>query len=268
MYSFAGKRWIPAWTQWVAVIAVVAILPISGSRGFVLSFGLLLAFALLGGSFNARLLRVTFQAIAVGGAIFGVLIFTSFFKQGLETFSSRWNEALGPSGSVNDAIVKRFFSEYIGAFNSLGRIPLFGYGIGLGSNFGSAFSSGALIYMLAESEWERTVLEMGPVVGVVWLGVRCGFGLYLLLQSWRCLRRGHVLPWLLFGTVCLPVFNGFLQQPTSLGFLVFTTGLCYTAIKLAERDDRATLHRDDRGFVTLLKVSVPKLMSRSVRQKM
>jgi hypothetical protein len=98
-------------------------------------------------------------------------------------------------------------------------------------------TSNALVYELAESEWERTVLEMGPIIAVIWLSLRCGFGIFLIRRAWGCLRRGHALGWLLLGSEFLAIVNGFLQQPTSLGFIVFTTGLCLVAVKSAERDD-------------------------------
>jgi hypothetical protein len=166
-------------------------------------------------------------------------MFTSFFRQGLETFAARWNEALDASaaGSVKESIVMRFFGEFIRAFKLLGDTPVIGYGIGLGSNFGAAMTAGGLGFLLGETEWERTVLEMGPLVAVLWLGVRCGFGFFIARQAWSCLRRGHALPWLLFGTECVAFFNGSTAQPTQLGFVVVTTGLCLAAIKSVERGD-------------------------------
>ena len=238
LFSFVDKRWTPAWLRWTAAVALVAILPVSGSRGFVLNFALLLAFALLGGNFNRRLFLLTIRTIAAGAAIFGVLMFTRFFQDGIETFVTRWNEATAATGGTfGESIVYRFFGEFIRAYNYISETPMLGHGIGLGSNFGAVFSSGTLIYALAESEWERTVLEMGPIFAVIWLSLRCGFGVYIIRHAWGCLRRGHPLGWLLLGAEFLTVFNGFLQQPTSLGFIVFATGLCFAAIKSAEKGE-------------------------------
>jgi hypothetical protein len=238
LYSFVDKRWTSVWLRWVAVVAVVVILPVSGSRGFVLNFGLLLAFALLGGNFNRRLLWPTIWTVAAGVAIFGVLMLTSFFQEGVQTFLTRWNDAnTVTGGSFREAIVMRFFHEFIMAFHDLGEAPLFGYGIGLGSNFGAVLTSNALVYELAEAEWERTVLEMGPIFAVLWLGLRCGFGVFIIRRAWGSLRRGHTLGWLILSSEFLAIINGFLQQPTALGFIVFTTGLCLVAVKSAERED-------------------------------
>jgi len=233
LYSCVDRTWVSGRIRLVAAVAFVLILPISGSRGFVLSCGILLLFAMIGGTFKPRLLWVTLQGAAFGVAIFALLSLTSVFREGLLTFSTRWVEAIGTGGSFNESIVQRFFGEFIGAFNELGTTPVLGYGLGLGSNVGSALTSWSIGFLLGESEWERTVMEMGPVVAVLWLGARCGFGLLLYRRAWACLRRGQALPWLLLGTLGTAFFNGITQQPTALGFLVFTTGLCLTAIKVA-----------------------------------
>jgi hypothetical protein len=239
IYSFVDGRWILPWIRWIAAVALVAALPISGSRTFVLSSFLLVAFALVGGHSNTKLLKVALRTVAIGGAIFFLLTFTSFFQQGIETFTARWNETLDATatGSVKESIVMRFFGEFIRAFQLLGNTPVLGHGIGLGSNFGAAMAAGGLGFLLAETEWERTVLEMGPLAAVLWLGVRCGFGFFIVRQAWSCLRRGHVLAWLLFGTECVAFFNGSTAQPTQLGFVVVTTGLCLAAIKSVKRGD-------------------------------
>lgn len=245
IFSFVDGRWISSWMRWIAAVALVVTLPISGSRGFVLSFALFLVFALIGGSFNTRLLGVTIRTIAVGIAIFSLLTFTSFFQQGMETFTARWNEALGGSaaGSIHESIVLRIFGEFVRAFDALGNAPLLGHGLGLGSNFGAAYTFGRFFFALAETEWERTVLELGPIIAILWLGSRCAFGGFLIRRSWMILRRGQPLPWLLFGTECMTFFNGPTVQPSPLGFIVFTTGLCLAAIKSADRGSSHPLQR-------------------------
>ena len=237
LYAFVQPGWVGRGVKWTALVALVAVLPVSGSRGFVLSLGLLIAFALVGGIFHRRLLRVTLVSSGIGAGVFFLLTFTPFFREGLQTFATRWDQALGESGSVNEAIVQRFFGEFIRAFQSLAETPLLGNGLGLGSNVGTALSMWAVGFLLAESEWERTVLEMGPVVAILWLGARCALGAWVVRRAWVSLRRRDPLAWLLFGTECTAIFNGSMAQPTSLGFLVFTTGLCLAAARAGERGE-------------------------------
>jgi len=237
IYSFVDTGWVSVRVRGIAAFALIVVMPISGSRGFVLSLGLLLLFAVVAGTLDRRLLRVTLKVTAIGVGVFFLLTLTSFFREGVLTFTTRWQVALGASGSVNDAIVQRFFGEFIHAFEDLGEAPLLGYGLGLASNVGAALTVRSLGFLLAETEWEKTVMEMGPIVAVFWLGARSAFGMALYRWSWASLRRGIVLPWLLLGTECLGIFNGLLEQTTSLGFLIFTTGLCMAAIRSGEEGD-------------------------------
>jgi hypothetical protein len=55
------------------------------------------------------------------------------------------------------------------------------------------------------------------------VAVRIGL---LCLQS---VRRGNVLPLLIFSSVFSPMLTGQFGQPTILGFVVFTTGLALAA---------------------------------------
>jgi hypothetical protein len=239
LYALLDNRWTFPWVRWIAAIALVALLPVSGSRTFVLSLALFLAFALVGGNSSRLLLKITLQIIVAGCAIFGVLMFTHFFQEGMATFSARWTGAIDATttGTFKESIVLRFFSEFTDAIHELGEAPLVGYGIGLGSNFGAAMTFGHLGFAMAEAEWSRTVMEMGPVVGMLWLSLRSGFGISLIRRAWRSLKDGHALAWLLFATECVAIVNGILEQPTSLGFIVFTSGMCLAAIKSAERGD-------------------------------
>jgi len=237
LYSFVDEGWLSRPARWLSGLSLVCILPVSGSRTFVLSFALLLIFSFIGGNFNARLMGVTLKAYCIIATTFFALTFTGFFRDGLAAFSSRWDAALDDNGSVQNSIVMRFFGEYENAFGLAKETPLIGKGLGLGSNVGSKLTIGDLDFLLAETETERDVLEMGPVVGAVWLLARWAFAFFILGKSWICVRRGVVLPWLLLGMECTSIFNGSLAQPTSLGFIVFTTGLCLAATKV--HDQRA-----------------------------
>jgi hypothetical protein len=231
LYSFADGNWVSAPARWISGIALVCILPASGSRTFVLSFALLVIFSFVGGNFNARLLRVTLHATLVFTGIFCVLMFTDFFREGIAVFLSRWDDAADENGTVNNSIGMRFVMEFTDAFELIRHTPLYGKGLGLGSNVGSKLTIGDLDFLLAETEWARNVLEMGPIVAPLWLVARCAIAVLAFCRSWISLCNGMVLPWLLLGCECAAILNGSLAQPTSLGFIVFTTGLCLAAAR-------------------------------------
>jgi len=237
IYAVASPGWVSNRVKWVAAIALVAVLPVSGSRTFVLSCALVMLFALMAGTANRRLLRVMVGFIAAGAVMFMLLTFTSFFRDALLSFTTRWQQASDAyAGGLYESLVQRILGEYIHAFEDLSQAPFLGYGLGLASNVGAALTTRTLGFLLAESEWEKTVMEMGPLVAIYWLGLRTTFGVTLYRRAWKWAARGETLPWLLLGTECLAIFNGILEQATNLGFLVFTTGLCMAAIEVAESE--------------------------------
>jgi hypothetical protein len=73
------------------------------------------------------------------------------------------------------------------------------------------------------------VLESGPVLGLAFLLWRVGLAFRILLLCLQSVRRGNVLPLLLFSSSGLPLMNGQFGPPTILGFAVFTTGLALAA---------------------------------------
>src|SRR5207244_1737492 len=84
-------------------------------------------------------------------------------------------------------------------------------------------------FLLTEGEWSRIFLEMGPVLGVAYVFLRCALVVWIGLLCLRSVRLGNVLPLLLFSSAFLPMLSGQFGQPTILGFAVFTIGLTLAA---------------------------------------
>jgi hypothetical protein len=66
---------------------------------------------------------------------------------------------------------------------------------------------------------------------------RCAFVIMVGVLCLRSIKRGNVLPALLFSSSFMPFISGQFGQPTILGFAVFTTGLALAAMKGADADD-------------------------------
>jgi hypothetical protein len=80
-------------------------------------------------------------------------------------------------------------------------------------------------------EWERIVMEFGPIFGLMFLGLRVFCVIYLAQRSLRALRRNNMLPWLLLPVVAPPIIIYTLEQPTNLGFIVLGAGLLLAAAR-------------------------------------
>ena len=169
----------------------------------------------------------TLLAVVVLGLI---VTRTPIFKEGLSVLSTRFTEgAEATEQSVTRGLVTRVIGDYEEAFYILTKAPFLGYGLGIGTNAGAKFLTGRSGFLLTEGEWSRLFLEMGPVLGVAYVALRCGLVLWI---GWLCLRSvrlGNVLPLLLFSSAFLPMLSGQFGQPTILGFAVFATGLTLAA---------------------------------------
>ena len=169
----------------------------------------------------------TLLAVVVLGLI---VTRTPIFKEGLSVLSTRFTEgAEATEQSVTRGLVTRVIGDYEEAFYILTKAPFLGYGLGIGTNAGAKFLTGRSGFLLTEGEWSRLFLEMGPVLGVAYVALRCGLVLWI---GWLCLRSvrlGNVLPLLLFSSAFLPMLSGQFGQPTILGFAVFAAGLTLAA---------------------------------------
>jgi hypothetical protein len=109
--------------------------------------------------------------------------------------------------------------------------PLLGYGLGMGTNVGSALLSGKVTYLLAEGEWARVLLESGPILGAAFLIWRIWLALDLGWKAIQHALQGNPLPLLLFGMCGLAIVNGQWGQATTLGFAIFGGGLCLASMR-------------------------------------
>jgi hypothetical protein len=230
VYSFIKQKWLSLRWRIIAASSIIMVLPISGSRTLMLSFAVTMGFTLVGAAFSSRFSSVIVRISLLFAVVIGLLVLSPTFQEGLDVFSTRWDNGLGETGSFNDAIIKRFFGDFSEAFDVAREVPNLGYGLGVGSNVAAKLTTGELGFLLAEAEWPRTILEMGPILGFSWLLFRCAIALFLFKRSWSALRRNETLAWLLLSTCMIDIVNAPMEQATSLGFIAFSAGLVLAAL--------------------------------------
>ena len=220
------NNWLLAAAGTALVIGIV----VSGSRSVVGACAVVvasLAVVLFLRPDSVNRFGQTLLAVVVLGLI---VTRTPIFKEGLSVLSTRFTEgAEATEQSVTRGLVTRVIGDYEEAFYILTKAPFLGYGLGIGTNAGAKFLTGRSGFLLTEGEWSRLFLEMGPILGVAYVALRCGLVLWI---GWLCLRSvrlGNVLPLLLFSSAFLPMLSGQFGQPTILGFAVFAAGLTLAA---------------------------------------
>jgi hypothetical protein len=152
-----------------------------------------------------------------------------FFNDAISTLSERWQNAANNEGDVYEILDTRLVKQFEIGIKSAGTVPMLGLGIGAGSNFGAIQSTGKKSFMLGESEWERIVAELGPILGLLFMAMRIAFAGYLIWRAKHALNRHVSLSWLLLPSALPQLVVGSMEQATSLGFLVFSSGLCLVA---------------------------------------
>jgi hypothetical protein len=157
------------------------------------------------------------------------------FREGFDVLSMRFSEvAEATNQTVTQGLISRVASSFVEPWLFLVKAPLFGWGLGIGTNAGAKFLTGHAMFLFSEGEWARVFLESGPLLGLAYILWRC---LFAAKVGWLCVksvRMGNLLPLLLFTSAFLPMINGQFGQPTLLGFTVFVMGLALAALNAEE----------------------------------
>lgn len=165
-------------------------------------------------------------------ALLPLLVFSplgGFALKGWETTSDRFEIANTHDGGV----LNRFQTIIAVPESVVWETPLFGYGLGLGTNFGARAVTGAIGFTIAEDEIPRVLLESGVVVGGLFLVLRSTIVATVLINAWRSLGRFHQLPMsLCLANITVAVF-GQIARPTSMGFIVLSLGFSLAASRFA-----------------------------------
>ncbi|ACB76536.1 hypothetical protein [Opitutus terrae] len=233
LYQASGNRrlWWPILVA--SGLAVLIALPVSISRTAMIATGIVVA------AFVASMPRAGigfgpgFKALITLAAVGVVVSFLPIFSEGREAFMSRWETAASTTatGDAWSSIVGRILGGFTQPFQWAANAPFFGNGIGVGSNVGARLLAGRVGFLLAEDEWSKVFLELGPVLGAAFLGFRVFLTIHLGLRALRALffDRDN-LPILIFAAAAVPIALNQWAPPTVLGFAVVGGGLLLASL--------------------------------------
>ena len=229
--GFFLRKKIPRWLLILNILSIILAVPMSISR--VLMFSVLIVVVAFGfGLLNSSRYR-KYMGRVVFIFIFSAIIcpYIPYIDQATTTFSSRWQSAANHSGgSATAATLGRTTNEFFGAIADIMHLPIFGLGLGIGTNAGSKLLTGEVLFLVSEGEWGRLLGEMG-ILGLVLMIFRTILSLSLAKRSWLMTSRGNLLAWLLCSNGFLLMVNGQWGQPTAQGFAILSCGLTLAALK-------------------------------------
>jgi len=233
IYALTRPGTYSRWLLWPAAVATVASVPMLGSRTVAFEMAALAGFAFYAGISNVGRVVGLMKIIAVVALATIIASQLPFFQDSVDTLSRRWTEASQVEGDTQSVLSNRLFGVFESGIEAAGSTPWLGEGIGMGSNFAAYVKTGGVSFLLAEMEWQRVVLEFGPVLGLGFMFLRLLLAAWLALLGLRAMRHNDTLAWLLVPAVTPLIVMTVMEQPTYLGFMVFGTGLCLAAAKAA-----------------------------------
>lgn len=244
--QIGGAKRMPWYLLVVCGLAIAVALPVSISRYVMLATGIVAVMFLLTLPLSSSRLASIGRPLILLVILAGVLSQLPVFKEGTTVFMMRWDQAaLESDGQAWGSLFDRTFRAFSNTVYFVEQAPFFGHGVGVGSNVGSRLLYGTLGFVLAEEEWGKVILELGPILGFAFILFRTWLSVHLGLEAWRAARYDHnTLPLLIWSALVFALFQGQWAPPTVLGFAVLGGGLVLAAINpvpVEETEETAAL---------------------------
>jgi hypothetical protein len=225
--EIAGAKRLPWYLLIACGLAIAIGLPVSISRTTMLGTAVVALAFLIALPFSSAKFSSLARPLLLLALVGAGLSKLPVFQEGTSVFMMRWDTAEGDSkGAAWNGVMDRTVNGFTNPFYFIRVAPFLGHGIGTGSNVGARLTSGEVGFMLAEEEWGKVLLELGPVIGAAFIIFRIVLTGWLGLLAWRALRENrNALPLLIFAATALAILQGQWAPPTVLGFAVLGAGL-------------------------------------------
>lgn len=231
--QIGGTKRLPWYLLLGCGVAIAIALPVSISRTVMIATGIVAVVFIATLPLSSSKFSSLARPILLLGLVMAVLSQLPIFKQGTDVFMMRWEQAAVESeGAAWESLLDRTIRAFTNTTYFVEQAPFFGNGIGAGSNVGSRLIHGSVGFSLAEEEWGKILLELGPLLGMAFIGFRIWLSIHLGLESWRALREDrNALPLLIWSALMIAILQGQWAPPTVLGFAVLGGGLILGATK-------------------------------------
>lgn len=270
MWAWTAARKPPPVRLWLAVpgaLAVATALAVSGSRtSFVYACLVILAGFLATPLRQGAGSKIKSAAIPVLVALAFGMLFPVVLPEAFSTFMSRWNDAAAHEATQSQlGWAFRMVHGFYDFTRLMGDMPLSGYGVGMAGNGASVAGvtlNGTNILRIAEEDWSRHVVELGPVLALVFIAYRVVFTLWLGAGAWRAmLRSGDPLPLMLFVYAAVPLIHGQITGHGLVnGFGWLFVGVCMAATRVVPLADAAAVRGAAPAVTLPLAAPFPNLM--------
>lgn len=215
-----------------ATICQLISIPFSISRTLFFETIISIIFMVIAARSQAKYMVRFIMILFIGFMAISFLSAKPFFITATEAFNTRFTEANeNEGGLVEGVLLDRFLGGLISAVQYAPNAPFFGYGIGMGTNAGSAILTGKATFLISEGEWGRIVGEMGLLMGFILVIIRVLLVASLTKRSLIALKYKNTLPWMLLSFGFIQILQGQWGPPTNLGFSILAGGLIMASLK-------------------------------------
>jgi hypothetical protein len=205
----------------MAIFCVTIATAVSISRTLVYSIAPPFVVFLVVGATRHQLGPRALAAFGLMALLAATLLAIPVAREGLQAMTARFDDA----DRIEGGAVVRAESVFGGFWERLDSAPSRGIGIGMATNAASYYLHRDLGFELAEYEWDRAVVELGPILGPLYILGRIALGVFLGVVALRALGAGRELPMLVYAGTWHVFFVGQWAPPTVLGFAVLCGGL-------------------------------------------
>lgn len=235
--TLENKDRIPDLFLILMLVCYIIAIPVSISRTNLFQTILFLTFFLFIAFLKKGIRTKIFLGMFIVLGLVILLYVTGLLEANIDTFIARFEGASNSEGNVvKGTLGKRYLGGFLSAFLNIDT-PFWGYGIGLGTNAGSAFLGGNMFSFgfNGEVEWQRIIGECGYILGILIIGVRLLFSIELFKKAFYILKdRSDILPWMLTSYMIIALPQGQWAPTTNLGFTVLSAGLTLAAIRTSK----------------------------------
>lgn len=221
---------------YVLALAIIITLAVSVSRGTVIQSAVSAIFVSIIYSMCGKTKKI--KKLFIGMAIiYTLFIFISKISIGginiLQPITKRFEIAAEQEGGTSGILDSRVFESYR-FWNIENPLPLFGYGIGAGSNYGTQTLNIGNGNSWGFGEYSSQIVtnEMGLIFGAVVFLLRIGLCLYLLPKCIRCVSKNNDIMPLCLWTLAINYFGcGNINLTMTFGWIIIVMILLLTSIK-------------------------------------
>lgn len=219
------KSLIPKILLYSGTGSLLLAIPLVMSRGLIASVLIIILISMPIAIYNRKYLFQIIVLLASTTVAFILCYNIPFVKTAADSFLIRFTSASEAEGGVKGT----FFNRAIGGIVAGVRADpnhFWGQGLGMGTNAGAKILTGtAGDFLISETEWGRIVGESGILLGMVFIACRLVLSIQLFFNALQVLKKGNILPLLIFGNVGMTIIQAQYAQPTALGFSILGAGL-------------------------------------------